>query len=196
MKNLSLLLIALLAFFSVKSQIKFIPQEYGNGFKYPKAVYETEPAIEDSVNKIIHSKVSDLESSDFCVGDYGYVQKGSHLQILFMCNCIDMAQTEFRYTLINLSTGKEVPFKDVFEEKSQSKALDVLRKAVMNKSSANADCNTLLKSKGEEINWDDMNLRLSKDGIEIRPANAPACEPFPIKVPYSEFSEYLKYQSL
>ncbi len=196
MKNLFLLSIALLAFFSTQSQVKFVPQEYANGLKYPKAVFTAEPAIEDSVNKIILSKVGDLETSDFCVGDFGYVQKGSHLQILFMCNCIDMSQTEFRYTLINLNSGTEVPFKDVFEEKSQSKALDVLRKAVVNKSSANADCNTLLKSKGEGINWDDMNLRLSKDGIEIRPANAPSCEPFPIKVSYNEFSEYLKYQSL
>lgn len=175
-------------------QIRFTTLEYPNGLKYPKAVYTNNTAIEDSVNNIIHRKVGDLETSDFCIGDFGFVQKGSHLQILFMCNCIDMPKTEHRYTFIDLDKGIEVPFYEVFEDKSREKALGVIRSSIQKANVADANCSGAIKDLGDNPNWEQLNIRLTKDGIEIRPVVNSDCEAHPIRVPYAELSEFFKYR--
>jgi hypothetical protein len=185
-------------FFSVQlhAQVKFTSLEFANGLKYPNAVFTAEPAIQDSINKIIKARVADLEPSDFCVGDFGYVQKGSHLQIHMMCNCIDMASTEHRYIFINLTTGLEVPFEDIFEDKVRERALAIISRSIANRSLANDACNEQFNSLGTVPTWEQLSIRLSKDGIEIRPANTDLCEVKPVKVTYAELSEYFKYKFL
>ena len=179
---------------SLSAQIKFKTLEYANGLKYPEAVFVNEPAIQDSVNKIIKQKIGALEQSDFCIGDFGYVQKGSHLQIHFMCNCIDMAETEHRYAFINLSTGTEVKFDDIFLEKDKSKALAVIQKKINGAGNGNEDPCAFVMSSLSGPTWDDLSLRLHKDGIQIRPANNNKCEHAVVFVSYNELTEYFKYQ--
>lgn len=195
MKGSLLITYVVLLASSLNAQIKFKTLEYANGLKYPEAVFVNEPAIQDSVNKIIKRKIGALEQSDFCIGDFGYVQKGSHLQIHFMCNCIDMAATEHRYAFINLSSGTEVSFDDIFLDKDKSKALVVIQKAIQNKTpSLQESCKSSFAALNENPNWNELSLRLHKDGIQIRPNNCSSCESSPVFVPYNELTEYFKYQ--
>ena len=192
----SLLIIYVLLFVSgINAQIKFKTLEYANGLKYPEAIFVAEPAIQDSVNKIIKQKIGDLEQSDFCIGDFGYVQKGSHLQLHFMCNCIDMPSTEHRYAFINLSSGTEVSFDDIFSEKDKTKALAAVQRTIHDKSSNMQDaCKSNFAKLNSNPNWNDLSFRLHKDGIQIRPNNCSECENSPIFISYNELSEYFKYQ--
>lgn len=195
MKGSLLITYVVLLASSLNAQIKFKTLEYANGLKYPEAVFVNEPAIQDSVNKIIKQKIGDLEQSDFCVGDFGYVQKGSHLQIHFMCNCIDMAATEHRYAFINLSSGMEVNFDDIFLDKTKSKALSVIQASIREKHSGlQESCKARFASLLENPSWSDLSLRLHKDGIQVRPLNCSDCESTPIFVSYNELTEYFKYQ--
>lgn len=197
MKNILIAALFLLFATSAFTQIRFTSLEYANGLRYPKAAFPNEPHIADSVNKIIRSKIGDLEASDFCVGDFGYVQKGSHLQIHFMCNCIDMPATEHRYAFINLTTGTEVDFADIFNDKDRSKALSVIQKTITDKKgNVKSECLNGFESMGSTPNWDQLNFRLSKDGIELRPKMPNSCESSPILLPYSMLTDYFKYQFL
>lgn len=178
------------------SQLKFVPQAFENGFRYPKAVFPAEKAIEDSLNKIILNTISDLEASDFCIGVYGYVQKGSHIQIHMLCNCIDMEKSEHRYILVNLENGTQVPQKDIFHEKEQEKALSIIQRHLAQHKGSPKDCADAFASIGESPTLDQLDLRLTADGIEVRPAGTDVCEKSFYKVTYAEISQYMKYKQL
>lgn len=196
MKHLSLLLLTFFLSSAAITQVKFIGESFENGFRYPRAVFEAEKSIEDSLNKTIRSRIADLEKSDFCIGEFGYVQKGSHLQLHLMCNCIDMANSELRYIFFDLATGNEVAQSEFFEPKAREKALSIIQQKIKSYSTQNTACSVLYAEMQESISFDKMDIRLAKDGIEVRPFNSEDCERFPVKVSYMELSECLKYRQL
>lgn len=99
---------------SQMSEVKFREQSFANGMNYPQVVIPASKISEDSINADIRRRIADLEKSDFCIGQYGYVQKATHIQIHIYCNCIDFAESQNRYFFYDLESGKHVPYINVF----------------------------------------------------------------------------------
>jgi hypothetical protein len=171
------------------AQIKFSDKTFDNGMVYPVAHFSKKPAVADTMNAIIQRNLMDAEVSDFCIGDYGMVQKGNHVELHLICNCIEFTKTEHTYLFFSLETGQLVTYDDLFDSKEKDKAL---KRIVALISEADDDtCKSELTSEGEETGWSDMTIRLYKDGMEIHPKTGMCNNP--VKVPWTEVSTYLKY---
>lgn len=180
--------ILLLTSCAVMSQIKFTDKTFDNGMLYPIAHYSSNTAVADSMNAIIQQNLTDAEVSGFCIGDYGFYQKGNHLELHLICNCIDFAETAHKFLFFSLESGSLVAYSDLFETKEMDAALkrinDIIRK------SENAEFAEMT----DDLNWSEMTIRLYKDGMEIHPASG-TCEN-PVQVPWTEVSTYLKFSYL
>jgi len=112
------LLLALLTLTSINSfsqikRVKFTDATFENGMLYPIAHLQGADEITSKINTDILANIQDLKDADFCIGQYGFVQKGSHLQIHIFCNCIDFKESQNRYLLYNIETGKNVNYLDI-----------------------------------------------------------------------------------
>jgi hypothetical protein len=190
MKTLALIAFLALPFIGW-NQIKFNVKNFENGFRYPSMVYTENTAVQDSINAIITSKVADLEASDFCIGDYGYVQKGNHIELHLVCNCIDMETADHRYLLFNLVDGTLVSHHDLFTSKKNEVALKIISHAIRKVKDTNP-CVAEFGDLTEDLNFSQMSIRLYKDGLEIRPLKSD-CEKTPVTVKWTELSSCLKY---
>lgn len=192
MKYLTTAFIVMLVFCSF-GQIKFSEGVYDNGMRYPIVKFPPNPAVADTMNAIIQEKLMDAETSDFCIGDYGYFQKGNHIELHLICNCIDFEETDHRYLFFSLETGELVPYQDLFESKSRDEALKIINKTIRDAKAANS-CAQGFDNTTDDLTWSDMNYRLYKDGIEIHPLSG-FCDS-PIKISWTEVRSLLKYSYL
>ncbi len=191
MKVLTTIILLLFAG-TAMSQIKFSDKTFDNGMVYPVAHYAKDPAVADTMNAIIKRNLMDAEVSDFCIGDYGLVQKGNHVELHLICNCIDFAETDHRYLFFSLETGQLVSYTDLFDSKEKDRALKRINEIIS--SADDETCKAELSSEGTSIDWSQMTIRLYKDGMEIHPP-AGQCDN-PVQVPWTEVSTYLKYNFL
>lgn len=190
MKALTTIIVLLFAGMAT-AQIKFSDQTFDNGMKYPVAHFSKDQTIADSMNAIIKRNLVDAEVSDFCIGDYGYFQKGNHIELHVICNCIDFAETDHRYLFFSLETGVLVPYTDLFDSKERDKALKKINELIS--SASDETCKAELTSNGT-VDWSQMTYRLYKDGLEIHP-QAGTCDN-PVQIPWTVISTYLKYNFL
>lgn len=175
------------------AQVGLTPLTFENGFKYPHANFPKDKTIEDKINEGIHETIKDLEANEFCIGEYGYVQKGSHIEIHIFATCMELPESEHRYVLFNIESGERVKHEDLFADKQQSDALAFIEKKLTAHQSSNALCDEKLKNIDGSAGFEDMNIRLYKDGIEIRPLKTSDCEQFPLRITWNELKEFLKY---
>ncbi len=176
-----------------QQNIKFHDKTFDNGLKYPEVeIVKGSDDAELAINKRIMEEIIDLKAQDFCVGDFGFVQKGMHIQVLLYCNCIDMAKSENRYLFFNFDTGEEVPSYYIFDEKRRDEALRYIR-SELNKFEAPAESKEEFDAIPEEFGWVDIDLRLTIDGIEIRPINSEKCEKAPMRIDWNDIRSLLKY---
>jgi len=176
-----------------QQKIKYHDKIFDNGLKYPKVeLVNGDDEAEDTINKRILAEVIDLKSQDFCVGDYGFVQKGMHVQILLYCNCIDMAQSENRYLFFNFETGLEAPTNNIFDEKRKDETLRYIR-SEMSKFTPPEACKEEFDKIPEDFDWSDIDLRLSMEGLEVRPVNSTKCEKAPLRIAWNDVRSLLKY---
>ena len=187
---------ALIVTCSINAQVKLTPRTFDNGFKYPYAVVPANKSLEDTINAEVQSAIADLKASDFCIGEYGYVQKGSHMEIHMLCNCIDMQQSEHRYIFLNLETGKIVPHKNLFDSNKENDALSFIKKNVADYKAANQSCTDDFKALGDDLTYESIDIRLYKDGIEIRPAGSSNCNKNTLRITWAELNSYLRYNFL
>ena len=190
MRKLALITTLLIPFFGW-NQIKFTAKNFDNGFRYPVMIYGDDVAVQDSINAIISAKVEDLKASDFCIGDYGYVQKGNHIEVHLVCNCIDMTTADHRYLLFNLVEGTLVDHQDLFETKKKGLALKVISNSIRKAEETNT-CVADFGDLENDLDFSKMQIRLFKDGLEIRPVNSD-CVRTPVRVLWTELSSCLKY---
>lgn len=163
-----------------------------NGMRYPKAVITKEPAAQDSINKIIEANVADLRAQDFCAGDFGFVQKGVFVQVHMLCNCIDMEQSEHRYLFFNFKDGTQVAVSEMFDPKKRDEALKFMLKKVSEYKSSDEACNTAYASINESSTFDDIDIRLAADGIEIRPVDTDVCEHTALMIKWLDVHSFLR----
>lgn len=191
MKNL-MTIVLLLTSFATMAQIKFSEKTFENGMVYPVAHYAKNPAVADTMNAIIQKNLMDAEVSDFCIGDFGLVQKGNHVELHLICNCIDFKETDHRYLFFSLETGQLVGYTDLFDAKERDKALTRINELI--NQASDTTCKAELTSDASEISWSDMTIRLYEHGLQIHP-KAGMCDN-PVEVPWTEVSTYLKYSFL
>lgn len=187
------LLVLLLSASSLFGQIKFTSGTFDNGMAYPIAHFSTKPEIADTMNHIISEHLIDAQTSDFCIGDYGYFHKGNHIELHLVCNCIDFDETDHQYLFFSLETGQLVDYSDLFEEKRKADAMKTINREVRAKKDQN-ECTQGFGDMTDNLNWSDIKMRLYKDGIEIHPAGI-ICEK-PVQIPWTALSEYLRYNFL
>ncbi|MFZ9027620.1 MAG: hypothetical protein ACO2Z9_01320 [Crocinitomicaceae bacterium] len=193
MKHIVTALILLIASGSF-AQMKIKEGTFENGLSYPILYDQYDSTRYAVINKDLLAGLSDLEESAYCISDYGYVHKGSHIQIQVMCTCMEMDKGELRFFFYNLDTGEPVPYSNLFELKKKDEALTYIDAKVASYISTNSNaCSTSLKN-SESVKFDDLNVRMTRDGLEIRSKDPVACENSPVKLSWNELKDYLKYK--
>ena len=154
--------------FSQLAEVKFRELTFDNGMLYPAVVIPENKAYEDAINKDLMAGIADLKESDFCIGQYGYVQKSTHLQIHIFCNCIDLDESENRFFLYNIENGTAVPYSDLLNPTKLGDAgsylADRTRTYLESLSSqiSKTEENTIM-----ETNFDAFKTEMTRDGVNL-----------------------------
>ncbi len=176
------------------AQVSIKEGVFENGLSYPVLSDKYDSTKYEIINKDILSGLKDLESNVYCISDYGYVQKGNHIQLQVMCTCMEMDKGELRFFFYNLETGMPVKYSDLFDLKSKDKAMKYLDNKVSSFISVNSnECINSLKRE-KSLKFDDLNVRMTREGLEIRSTITDSCKNSPLKVSWSELKDYLKYK--
>lgn len=190
-----LIVLTFLSTASVFGQLKITEGLFENGLTYPILNDPHDSTRFDKINSDILKGLSDLEESPYCISDYGYVQKGSHLQIQVMCTCMEMDKGELRFFFYNTEAGIAVPYSNLFETKQRDNALAFIDKKIAEFTASNQNkCSDSFKSLGESPSFDDLNVRMTREGLEIRTPNNDSCENSPVKITWFELKEFLRYK--
>lgn len=189
----ALLLLTLTITTSLFSQIIFREKQFDNGLTYPVLEHPHDSSAYININNQIFLGLSDLETSDFCASAYGYVQKGSHMQLEIMCNCIEMDEGEFRYFLISTDADAIVPYSDLFEEKSRLTAIELIYDKIDAYQANNSNpCGAEFGIRADR-EFDALDIKMKKIGLEINPEKSRNCHQATILIPWEELKEYLKF---
>lgn len=177
--------------YSQMSEVKFREQSFANGMIYPQVVIPASKIAEDSINTDIRRRIADLEKSDFCIGQYGYVQKATHIQIHIYCNCIDFAESQNLYFFYDLESGKHVLYTNVFNPQQAEGAKHYIIEKV--KSFAKANEITLTPSILENMlaqSLDAFEVELTRDAIRLMHSDFGDKR---LELTWLELKPYLKY---
>jgi hypothetical protein len=178
-------------------QIEFSSGTFENGFEYPILLDKLDSSKYAVANSKILDGLADLEESAYCISSSGYVQKGSHIQVQVMCNCMEMEQSELRFFFINTDTGHPVKYSNMYEEKTREDAEKfVAQKLKKHYNESSADCSAAFSSLSGEPSTDDMDTRITKQGFEFRIPGSADCDSSPMRLSWSEMKDYLKYNFL
>lgn len=185
-----LLLLPLLFVFQIVTaqEVKFSEGNYDNGLIYPIADFTGNVDAKNALNENIIEIVSEYQEQDYCVGQYGFVQRTSFIQLNFYFNCIDMDKSKSESHLFDLSNGEVCPPSEMFLKKTEKKYRAFFHKKVsahytqngktmpttdfMNNLSID-DCDVILLEEGLEISldsqkdWPEEKLLITWE--EIRP---------------------------
>lgn len=176
------------------TEVRFREQTFDNGMNYPQVIIPACKTCEDSINSNIRFRISDLEASDFCIGQYGYVQKSTHLQIHIFCNCIDFEESQNRFLLYNIDEGKDVPYSDLFSSKKTKEVglylADQIKNHARNKSLTISD---ELTTSIQKDNLDVLKVEMTKDGLNIWLPEIKEWGEEPAVIKWIELKPFLKY---
>ena len=160
-------LITVNSFAQIK-RVKFTDATFENGMLYPIANLSGSDDVALKINKNILENIQDLKEADFCVGQYGFVQKGSHIQIHIFCNCIDFKESQNRYYLYNLESGENVNYSDIFtpnKTKAAAKFLNEVTAHHINTNNLSIDPN--FKKLINLKNIDAFKVTFKRDGLDV-----------------------------
>lgn len=175
--------------------MKITEGQFENGLTYPILNDPHDSTHYRKINSNILEGLKDLEESVYCISDYGYVQKGSHLQIQVMCTCMEMDKGDLRFFFYNLESGTPVPYSNLFDSKQRDKALAFVDQKISDYLASNASsCSQDFKSLGDDLNFDSLNVRMTRDGLEIRSPKSENCENSPVKITWFELKDFLRYK--
>lgn len=189
---LSLLLSAYLS--AQIAPIKFTQAIFENGMTYPQVIIDGKKNFEDSINSDILKRLEDVKANDFCIGQYGYVQKSHHLQIHVFCNCIDFEESENRYFLYNLETGRPVSYSDLIDPKQWEEAGKFIEEELLKYGEIKSlTISDVLKQHVREKNLDALHVIMTRDGIEVKPADESWGDK-KLALNWAQLKPYLRYQ--
>ncbi|HIP31424.1 MAG TPA: hypothetical protein EYG86_01540 [Crocinitomicaceae bacterium] len=183
--------IALLTFSTLNAQldqVKFKEAAFENGMMYPIAVVLGDKTVEDNINKHLQSQIQDLKDADFCIGQYGFVQKGAHLQVHIFCNCIDFDESQNRYFLYNSQSGDNVSYSDLLNPKKiKITTTFLINKAKTTNNISDADIQSI-----QEKNLDAFKIIFKREGMDLWLKSEYWGEK-PLFIAWGEMKEMMKY---
>ena len=182
--------------FSQISQVKFTESTFENGMLYPTAVVYGSKEATDNINTNLLSQIQDLKEADFCIGQYGYVQKGAHIQIHIFCNCIDFDESQNRYFLYNVESGDAVKYENILNPRKKEDASKFLKE----KTAAFINTNSIDINKSDlEIidndNLDAFKIVFKREGMDLWLKND-AWGKESLFISWGEMKELMKYNFL
>lgn len=163
-----LLLLPLLFVFQIVNaqDVKFSERAYDNGLIYPVAEFIGNADAEKALNENILEVVSKYEDQDFCVGEFGYVQRTSFIQLNFYFNCIDMDKSLNESYLFSLSDGEICPPSEMFMEEKEKNYRAYFHKKVVAHYTQNGK-EMPASDFMENLSIDDCMVNLIEEGMEI-----------------------------
>ncbi|MFT5777678.1 MAG: hypothetical protein ACI837_000626 [Crocinitomicaceae bacterium] len=144
--------------------VKFRDGQLPNGMTYPMIVFTSNRGAEMSINRDIEANVQTFRERDFCIGQYGFIQKASFLQIHIYANCIDMVESENYYYLYDMETGETATVTDMLNPKTEEEFNTYFRNIVKNFVTDKEIELTETESLDAFI-VAELNAKLDKDGI-------------------------------
>jgi uncharacterized protein with GYD domain len=168
MRKISLLIPILLFAHSLNAQeITFKDARYPNGLLYPIATIKENPEAQKALNEKILSIVSEYESQDYCIGQYGFVQQTSFIQLHFYFNCIDMDESKNAYYLFDLGDGQLCAPSKLFLDKQKENVQRYFRSRVSDFYLKNGK-EPLPTETLNQLIIDQFTVQLSEEGLLIR----------------------------
>lgn len=188
-----IILLPLLFVFQIVTaqEVKFSNGEYDNGLIYPIAEFHGNAATEDMLNKNILKIVSGYQEKDYCIGQYGFVQQTSFIQLNFYFNCIDMDESTTESHLFSLEDGEPCAPSEMFIEKRKKGYLPYFKQRVSRhfiEFEKEEPSKEFLKS----LSIDDCQVTLLEEGIKISIPNADNWPDEDLLLFWSELRPYLK----
>ena len=177
------------------NNVQFRESSFENGMMYPQVVIPGEQEHEEAINSDILNRISDLEKSDFCIGQYGYVQKSAHLQIHIFCNCIEFEESVNRYLLYNIDEGQAVPYSDMLNSKMKKQAAQFLTEMTEKWVLLNSiDANKKNIEKINELTLDAFIVVLKRSGMDLWLKEEPNWGKKALFIDWDQMKDYLKYR--
>lgn len=162
-----ILLPLLFAFQIVTAQeVRFSERAFDNGLNYPVVDFSGNVDAKNALNENILEIVSKYENQEFCIGEYGFVQRTSFIQLNFYFNCIDMEVSKSESHLFDLSSGEICPPSTMFLKKEEKKYHAFLHKKISAhyvQNGKEVPTNEFLS----KLSIDDCNVTLLEEGIEV-----------------------------
>jgi len=146
--------------------VKFSERAFDNGLIYPVAKFVGNADAEKALNENILAIVSKYENQDFCIGEFGYVQRTSFIQLNFYFNCIDMDKSLSESHLFNLADGEICPLSEMFMEEKEKNYRAFFHKKVVAHYSQNGK-EMPSTDFMDNLSIDDCTVNLMEDGMEI-----------------------------
>ncbi len=167
MEKKLILLPFLLVFQLTQAQsLKFKNGQLDNGLVYPVVTLAGNPDGQQTLNASIQEIIAEYKEQDYCIGQYGYVQKANFLQLNFYFNCVDLDESRNEYHFFNLSTGERCLVSELFMEKQQKHYqpffADHIRKHLI-EHGKEAPSESFIES----ISIDECQVELIEEGIRI-----------------------------
>jgi hypothetical protein len=150
--------------------IEFRDGQLPNGMTYPLIVFNKNRTVELAVNRDIEKNIETFKERDFCIGQYGFVQKSSFLQIHIYVNCIDMIESENYYYLYDLENGEQATVTDMLNPQTE----DEFNKYFRGKVKSFMSTEGIELADGESLDTyvvADLAAKLDKDGIYFSSAS-------------------------
>ena len=161
-----LLLFPLLFVFQMVNaqEVKFSERAFDNGLTYPLAQFTGNSDVEDALNGNILEIVTKYREQDFCVGNYGFVQRTSFIQLSFYFNCVDLDESKKETYLFSLSNGELCSPSEMF---LQEKNYRTFIQTKISEHYANSDKELPRNEFMENLTIDNCNVLLLEEGIQI-----------------------------
>lgn len=182
--------------FAQIKRVKFIDATFENGMLYPIAQIPGSDDIASKMNADILINIQDLKDADFCIGQYGFVQKGSHIQIHLFCNCIDFKESQNRYFLYNIETGENVKNSDILtpnKKKAASKYLKEMTDNHIKLNNLSIDPAALKLIVSDNI--DAFKVTFKRDGMDLWLLNDKWGDK-PMSITWGAMRSFMKYSFL
>lgn len=177
------------------NSVQFRESSFENGMLYPQVVMPGQQEHEQNINEDILNRISDLKKNDFCIGQYGYVQKSSHLQIHIFSSCIEFEGNVNRYLLYNIEEGTAVPYSDMLNNKMKKQAAQFLTETTEKWVLLNSiDAAKKNIEKINELTLDAFIVVLKKDGLDLWLKEEPNWGTKALFINWHQMKDFLKYR--
>ena len=172
-------------------EVQFTERAYDNGLIYPVAEFTGNTDAQKALNDNILEIVSQYEKQDFCIAQYGFVQRTSFIQLNFYFNCIDMDESIGESHLFDLSNGEICPPSEMFLEEQENRYRAFFHKKVSAHFTQNGK-EIPASDFMNNLSIDDCNVTLLEEGLEISLGTEVDWPKEDLLIKWEELRPYLK----